>query len=61
MIEADQLTTLGEVVTGAKAGRTQPSEVVFYNSVGIGVQDAAAAIAVMDAARVAGRGQRVTL
>jgi ornithine cyclodeaminase/alanine dehydrogenase-like protein (mu-crystallin family) len=61
LIEADQLTTLGEVVTGAKAGRTQPSEVVFYNSVGIGVQDAAAAIAVMDAARVAGRGQRVTL
>ena len=61
LITPDRLTTLGEVVTGAEPGRTQQSDIVYYNSVGIGVQDAAAAIAVMEAAHAAGRGQTVIM
>lgn len=61
LITPDRLTTLGDVVTGKKPGRTQSSDVIYYNSVGIGVQDAAAAAAVLEAARSAGRGQTVIL
>lgn len=61
LITRDHLTSLGEVVVGTKPGRTQPSDIVYYNSVGIGVQDAAAAIAVIEAAAAAGLGQTVRL
>lgn len=61
LITADRLVSLGEVLTGVRPGRTQDSDVVYYNSVGVGVQDAAAATAVVDAARSAGRGQTVSL
>ena len=44
------LVPLGDVVTGRAAGRTSPEDIVFYNSVGLGVQDAAAALAVLDLA-----------
>lgn len=43
------LVSLGEVLTGAATGRGGPAELVFYNSVGLGVQDAAAAHAVLAA------------
>ncbi|HEV2778347.1 MAG TPA: ornithine cyclodeaminase family protein [Actinophytocola sp.] len=42
------LVPLGAVLAG---DRSVPSGIVFYNSVGLGVQDAAAAWAVIDAAR----------
>lgn len=45
------LIPLGEVLTGRREGRTTERDIVYYNSVGIGVQDAAAAWAVIDAAR----------
>jgi ornithine cyclodeaminase len=41
------IVSLGQVLTGAVPGRTDESQWVFYNSVGIGVQDAAAAEAVL--------------
>ncbi|MFI1358484.1 ornithine cyclodeaminase family protein [Streptomyces sp. NPDC020898] len=49
------LIGLGSVLTGARTARTGPDDIVFYNSVGLGVQDAAAAWAVVDAARRATR------
>jgi ornithine cyclodeaminase/alanine dehydrogenase-like protein (mu-crystallin family) len=45
------LIPLGEVLTGRREGRTTPRDIVYYNSVGVGIQDAAAAWAVIDAAR----------
>ncbi len=61
VVTADRLVPLGAVVIGARPGRTAPSDIVYFNSVGIGVQDAAAALAVLDAARAGRRGQTVTL
>lgn len=46
-LRESELVSLGEVLIGRAAGRTDPSELVFYNSVGLGVQDAAAAHAVL--------------
>ena len=48
-LDAGELVSLGEVLVGARPGRTGPDQVVFYNSVGLGVQDAAAAHAVLAA------------
>ncbi|MGW2285264.1 ornithine cyclodeaminase family protein [Streptomyces phaeochromogenes] len=50
------LIPLGEVLTGRHEGRTTGRDIVYYNSVGVGVQDAAAAWAVIDAARDQGVG-----
>jgi ornithine cyclodeaminase/alanine dehydrogenase-like protein (mu-crystallin family) len=58
--EAD-LVGLGEVATGSAPGRRDPDDLVFYNSLGLGVQDAAAAWAILGRARELGVGQRVPL
>jgi alanine dehydrogenase len=36
------LTELGEVISGARPGRTDPDQITLYKSVGVAVQDAAA-------------------
>ncbi|GAB3691756.1 ornithine cyclodeaminase family protein [Saccharopolyspora tripterygii] len=41
------LTPLGTILTAQAPGRKSAEELIFYNSVGIGVQDAAAALAVL--------------
>lgn len=45
----EALRELGAVLVGAHTGRSDAREMVYYNSVGLGVQDAAAAWAVLDA------------
>ncbi|WAU83956.1 ornithine cyclodeaminase family protein [Streptomyces sp. Qhu-G9] len=52
----DDLIPLGAVLTGRREARTSARDIVYYNSVGLGVQDAAAAWAVIDAARERARG-----
>jgi ornithine cyclodeaminase len=52
---------LGELVSGAKAGRTSQDELTLYKSVGVAVQDAAAAALVLSAARERGIGREVDL
>lgn len=47
---ADRLIPLGAVVAGLRAGRRADTDLVYYNSVGLGVQDAAAALAIAAAA-----------
>ena len=47
----DDLVPLGAILSGVHTGRSSPEDVLFYNSVGLGVQDAAAAWAVIDRLR----------
>jgi ornithine cyclodeaminase len=52
---------LGELVSGVRPGRNDPAQITLYKSVGVAVQDAAAAAMVLDAARKAGVGRTVDL
>jgi alanine dehydrogenase len=52
---------LGELVSGARPGRADPSQITLYKSVGVAVQDAAAAAMVLEAARKAGVGRTIDL
>ena len=52
---------LGELVSGARPGRSSGEQITLYKSVGVAVQDAAAAALVLRAARARGAGTEVTL
>lgn len=52
---------LGELVRGTAPGRLRPDETTLFKSVGVGVQDAAAAAVVLAAAEARGVGARVEL
>jgi ornithine cyclodeaminase/alanine dehydrogenase-like protein (mu-crystallin family) len=58
---ADVHADIGELVSGAKPGRTSSEELTLYKSVGVAVQDAAAAALVLSAARERGIGREVDL
>jgi ornithine cyclodeaminase/alanine dehydrogenase-like protein (mu-crystallin family) len=47
-LRTEDIRSLGDVLLGQAQGRAHAGELVFYNSVGLGVQDAAAAAAVLD-------------
>ncbi len=55
--EAHIHAQLGEVVTHAKPGRTDDSEITFFKSVGLAIQDVAAAMLAYRRARELGIGQ----
>lgn len=52
---------LGELVSGDRPGRTTPDQITLYKSVGVAVQDAAAAALVLAAARERGAGREIEL
>ncbi len=52
---------LGELVAGRATGRTSPEQITVYKSVGVAVQDAAAAALVLAAARDRGAGREIEL
>ena len=52
---------LGELVDGRKPGRSSCEQITLYKSVGVAVQDAAAAALVIAAARERGAGQQIDL
>jgi ornithine cyclodeaminase/alanine dehydrogenase-like protein (mu-crystallin family) len=52
---------LGELVAGTKPGRTAPEQITVYKSVGVAVQDAAAAALVLTAASQRDIGEQITL
>jgi ornithine cyclodeaminase len=61
LITADHIhAELGELVTGARPGRTAPEQITLYKSGGVAVQDAAAAALVL-AANERGIGREVSL
>jgi ornithine cyclodeaminase/alanine dehydrogenase-like protein (mu-crystallin family) len=61
ILSGDRLIPLGKVVAGLAAGRKNATDIIYYNSIGIGIQDAAASEAVIDAARRRGFGQFLQL
>jgi len=52
-------TELGEVVTGARPGRTSPDEITVYKAMGHAIEDLVAADLVLAAARRTGAGRAV--
>jgi len=60
-LEPESTTEIGEVLAGAKPGRTSDDEITLYKSVGVGAMDAAAAALVLRAARERGVGREVEL
>ena len=52
---------LGEIVSGARPGRAGPSQLTLYKSVGVAVEDAAAAALVLRLARERGIGKNITI
>jgi alanine dehydrogenase len=57
----DGVVELGEIVAGTATGRTSPEQITLYKSVGVAVQDLAAAALVLAAARDRGVGQEIEL
>ena len=58
---ADVHAELGELVAGTKPGRTSLDEITLYKSVGVAVQDVAAAALVLAAARGRSMGRAIEL
>jgi ornithine cyclodeaminase/alanine dehydrogenase-like protein (mu-crystallin family) len=56
-----EVTEVGEVISGARPGRTSPSEITLYKSTGIAVEDAATARLVYDEALKRGAGTRLPI
>ena len=52
---------LGEVLAGTKPGRTNPEQITFFKSVGVAVQDAMAARAILRRGPALGLGQSIDL
>src|SRR3954454_25384000 len=59
--EAGIHAEIGELVLGRRAGRTDAAQITLYKSVGVAVQDAAAAALVLAAARAQGAGVQLAL
>jgi alanine dehydrogenase len=57
----DGVVELGEIVAGTSVGRTSREQITLYKSVGVAVQDLAAASLVLKAARDRGFGQEIEL
>jgi ornithine cyclodeaminase len=60
-LDAGDVAEIGELVLGTRPGRTAADQITLYKSVGVAVQDAAAAALVLRAARERGIGREVEL
>jgi alanine dehydrogenase len=56
-----EVVELGELVAGTKPGRSSPDQITLYKSVGVAVQDAAAAALVLAAAKERSVGREIEL
>jgi alanine dehydrogenase len=61
LVKATDIREVGELVQGLRPGRTDADQITVYRSVGVAVQDAAAAGLVLDAAGAQRRGTEVRL
>jgi ornithine cyclodeaminase/alanine dehydrogenase-like protein (mu-crystallin family) len=55
-VALNRVSALGDVLLGRSPGRTSPDQIVLYNSVGLGIQDAAVSWMIIERARAAGLG-----
>ncbi len=53
MRKEDVYAELGEIVAGKKSGRASGNEIIIFDSSGVAIEDAAAAVAVYEKARAA--------
>ncbi|HEX3225649.1 MAG TPA: ornithine cyclodeaminase family protein [Gaiellaceae bacterium] len=60
-VDPASVAELGELISGARPGRRTPVEITLYKSVGVAVQDLAAAALVLAAARERGAGLEIEL
>jgi alanine dehydrogenase len=60
-VDPASVAELGELVSGSRRGRATPVEITLYKSVGVAVQDLAAAALVLAAARERGTGIEIEL
>jgi len=60
-VDRASVAELGELVSGSRRGRATPVEITLYKSVGVAVQDLAAAALVLAAARERGTGLEIEL
>ncbi|MCA1659105.1 MAG: ornithine cyclodeaminase family protein [Verrucomicrobiaceae bacterium] len=58
MRKSDVYAELAEVVAGRKPGRTSASEIIIFDSTGVAIEDAVAAVAVYEMACETGTGSR---
>jgi ornithine cyclodeaminase len=57
----DAIVEVGEILAGTRPGRTSAEQLTLYKSVGVAVQDAAAAGLVLRAARQRGVGREIEI
>lgn len=57
VIAESDIVSIGELLLGVVPGRSAPDDVTFFNSIGLGIQDATAAEAIVDRARRDGVGR----
>ena len=55
----DKLTGLGEIVAGKRPGRTDPSDITIFKSLGVALEDVALAAAAYEKALALGIGQQL--
>jgi alanine dehydrogenase len=60
-VDPEQAVELGELVAGSRPGRGSDAEITLYKSVGVAIQDLAAAALVLRAARERNIGQEFEL
>jgi alanine dehydrogenase len=60
-VDPESVAEIGEVLSGARPGRTDAEQITLYKSVGVAVMDAAAAALVLRAAQERGLGVEVEL
>ncbi len=61
VLTGDRLVEIGEICAGTARGRTDADQLTVYKSVGVAVQDAAAAALVLEAAHAGGTGTEVAI
>jgi ornithine cyclodeaminase len=61
LLDEKQIDEIGELVSGARPGRTSSQQITLYKSVGVAVQDAVAAHLVLEAAERLGVGEQVEI